>query len=177
MTRLSSTERIGLEVAAAALRPTPPLDLLAWAQRHVVFEDGPLRGPYNPTLFPYFSEILRALGPSGPRHVTLMSSAQIGKTVLGSIFCLASITETQGAFMVVHPSDDNAARWSKMKLGPMMRAIEVVREKFPQRARDTASSVLFKERKDGLSRLLITGAASPSSLSMVTIDRQVQDDI
>jgi phage terminase large subunit GpA-like protein len=75
-----------------------------------------------------------------------------------------------GTFLYAHPTDNNARRWSRMKLSPMMRATPIVAEQFPQRARDGADNVLFKERRDGLSRLLITGANSPASLSQITVD-------
>ena len=64
-----------------------------------------------------------------------------------------------------------------MKLSPMMRATPIVAEQFPQRARDGADNVLFKDRSDGLARLLITGANSPASLSQVTAEFLVDDDL
>jgi len=175
---LCNAERLGLEVLAAALQPAPPIDLLAWAEANVVFEDGEFKGPWNRSLFPFFDEILRALGPGDPcRYVTVMSSAQVGKTTLGNIFCLATITQCNGSFLVAHPTSDSAVRWSKMKLMPMMRSIEVVRDLFPYRANDSQASILYKERRDGLSRLLITGANSPASLSQVTINAAMHDDL
>jgi len=178
MPRVANAERLGREVIAAALQPAPPVNYLAWAERNVVFEDGPFLGPYNRQLFPFFDEILRALSPEDPcRFVTLVASAQVGKTTLANIFCLASITIGRGSFLYVHPTIENAARWSKMKLSPLMRSTAIVGELFPQRANDSQASVLYKERRDGLSRLLITGANSPASLSQVTIDHQVQDDV
>ncbi len=177
MTALANPERLAHEAIAAALRPPPPLDYLAWAEANVVFDE-PLPGPYNRAAFPYFDEILRALSPSDPaRFVTLVSSAQIGKTTLANIFACGSMTMGRGTFLYAHPTDDNARRWSRMKLSPMMRAIPVVAEQFPQRARDGADNVLFKERRDGLARILITGANSPASLSQITVNFQVQDDL
>jgi len=175
---LCNAERLGLEVLAAALQPAPPVDYLAWAEKNIVFTEGQFQGPYNRRLFPFFDAILRALSPDDPcRFVTLSSSAQVGKTSLANIFCLAAITESPGSFLYVHPTSDNAVRWSKMKLAPLMRSTAIVHELFPQRANDSQASVLYKERRDGLARLLITGANSPASLSQVTIDNQVQDDV
>ena len=175
---LANIERLGLEVLAAVLEPPAPIDLLAWAEAHVVFDDGPFQGPYNRNLFPFFDEILRALSPEDPcRYVSVMSSAQVGKTTLGNIFCLASISLRNGSFLVAHPTSESAVRWSKMKLAPMMRSIPAVSELFPQRVNDSQASVLYKERRDGLSRLLITGANSPASLSQVTINAAMHDDI
>lgn len=174
----ANAERIALETVAAALEPPPAIDFLAWAEQNVSFDDGPFPGPYSRQLFPFFDAVLRALGPDDPcRFVTVTASAQVGKTALATIFALASMTTAQGSFLVVHPTGDNAIRWSKMKLAPMMRSTAVVRAQFPQRANESTASVLYKERKDGLSRLLITGANSPASLSQVTITAQVQDDV
>ena len=177
MTALANPERLAHEAIAAALQPAPPIDYLDWAERHVVFDE-PIPGPFDRTKFPYFTEILRALSRADPcRYVTLISSAQIGKTTLGGIFTLGSLTMGRGTVMYCHPTDDNARRWSRMKLSPMMRATPIVAEQFPQRARDGADNVLFKERRDGLARLLITGANSPASLSQVTAEFLVEDDL
>jgi phage terminase large subunit GpA-like protein len=174
----ANPERVGLEVVAAALEPPPAVDYLAWAEANVSFDEGQFPGPYNRAAFPFWDELLRALGPEDPcRFVTLMTSAQIGKTSLAGIFALGALTVSRGTVLVVHPTTDNAVRWSKMKLAPLMRSTVVVREHFPQRANDSMASVLYKERKDGLARLLITGANSPASLSQVTVDVQIQDDL
>ena len=145
----------------------------------MVFGDSdPFPGPYNRAAFPYFDEILKALSPSDPcRYVTFVGSAQVGKTVLGNIFALGSVTMGRGTVLVCHPTIDNALRWSKLKLAPMMRSTPIVQGHFPQRSRDTSDALLFKERADGLASLLITGANSPASLSQITVNFQVQDDL
>src|SRR5271166_5389608 len=106
---LANTQRLAMEAMAVALEPPAPIDLLTWAQEHVVFDDGPFQGPYNRRLFPFFDEILRALSPDDPcRYVTLVSSAQCGKTSLGNIFALASMVLNRGTALVAHPTEDNA---------------------------------------------------------------------
>lgn len=178
MTILYNAERLGLEVLAGALEPPEPVDLLSWAEENVVFDDGPFQGPYSRELFPYNDEILRALSPGDPcRTVSVTASAQIGKTALANIFCLGSISLGRGSFLYVHPTENNAIRWSKMKLSPLMRSTASVRDRFPTRTNDAQASVLYRERKDGLARLLITGANSPASLSQVTINCMTLDDL
>ena len=175
---LANPRKIVAEAIAAALEPPELIDLVAFAEQHVVFEDGPFQGKYNRALFPFFDEILAALSPSDPcRYITMVSSAQVGKTSLAGIFALGSMVLGRGAVLVAHPTEDNARRWSRMKLAPLMRSIPVVREAFPQRSREIADAVLFKERRDGLSCLLITGASSPASLSQITISNAVLDDL
>jgi phage terminase large subunit GpA-like protein len=139
---VANPSRMALEAIAAALTPPPPIDYLAFAEQNIVL-DGPFAGPYNRALFPFFDEILRALGPDDPaRYVTLMSSAQCGKTTIAGIFALGAVTLAQGSFLMAHPTEDSARRWSRMKLSILMRSTAVVREMFPHRARDSADAVL-----------------------------------
>src|SRR3984957_14713254 len=175
---LANAERLAMEAMAAAVEPPAPIDYLDWAERNIVVNEGSFPGPYNRQLFPFWDEVLRALGPDDPcRTVTLMGSAQVGKTMIANIFTCGSLVMAKGNFLYAHPTDDNARRWSKMKLAPLMRSTAAVREMFPQRTRDVADSVTYKERKDGLATLLITGANSPASLSQVTVHFQVEDDL
>jgi phage terminase large subunit GpA-like protein len=176
---LGSPERLFREARASAWAPPPAIDYLAFAERHIVFGAGePRPGPYDRRSFGYFDAILQALSPGDPcRIVTLQASAQIGKTILGCAFVLGSVTLGRGTAMIVHPSIDNAERWSRMKLGPLMRATPIVNDVFPPRARDTSDSVKFKERVDGLSSLLISGANSASSLSQVSAQYLLEDDL
>lgn len=178
--QIRNAERLAADAMAQALEPPPPIDFLAWAQGNVVFSKRESRfaGPYNRDRFPYFDEILRALSPEDPcRIVTLMGSAQIGKTVVGNIFVCAGVEADPRDVLVTHPTEDNASRWSKLKLAPMLRGTPVLRRLFPEKSRDGGNSVLFKERVDGLAAILISGANSPASLSQVTMHRQVQDDL
>lgn len=177
---LANSRRLAEEAMAAALTPPPPVDYLAWAIDNISFSDreSPFPGDYNPDLFPYFSEILRALGPDDPcRTVTFVKSAQLGGTVLANIFTLGSLEMDPGDLLYIHPTVDNARRWSKMKLSPMLKSTTALQRVFSAKSRDGADSVLYKERIDGRGALLISGANSPASLSQVSVRRQVQDDL
>lgn len=177
---LANVERLAMEAMAKAWEPPPPVDYLAFAEANIVFSpaESQFPGPYNRARFPFFDEILRALSPDDPcRFVTVKGSAQVGKTVIANVFTAGSMAMTTGAFLYLHPTLENASRWSKMKLKPLLRSTSAVRLLFPDKPRDGADSVLFKERRDGMMQLLISGANSPSSLSQVTIFRQVHDDL
>lgn len=177
---LSNPRRIALEALADVWTPPPPVDYEAWALRNIYFSDreSPFPGPYNPDLFPYFREIFVALSPEDQcRTVTIAKSAQIGGTILATIFCLGSQDLDPCDLMYVHPTEDNARRWSKLKLSAMLKESPRLREVFPEKSRDGSDSVLFKERADGRGSILISGANSPASLSQVSMRRQVQDDL
>jgi phage terminase large subunit GpA-like protein len=177
---VANAERLIEAAAAVALEPPPPVDYLRWAEENIVFSrrESPFPGPYSRQLFPYFDAILQALSPDDPcRIVTLMGSAQIGKTALLNIFLGGSMAMDPCDFLVTHPTEDNARRWSRLKLKPFLRGTPALDRIFPERSRDGADSVFMKEHRDGLGAILISGANSPASLSQVTMRRQAQDDL
>ncbi|MBT9383317.1 phage terminase large subunit family protein [Pseudooceanicola sp. CBS1P-1] len=178
--RVTSAEWMVATVIADILDPPPSVDYLAWAEDNIVFSkrESPLPGPYSRERFSYFNEILTALSPDDPcRIVTLAKSAQLGGTVLANIFTGGSMDMDPGDFLYVHPTEENARRWSKMKLGPMLKGTTSLRRIFPMKARDGQDSVFYKERRDGRGAIQISGANSPASLSQVSMSRQVQDDL
>lgn len=156
--------------------PRPPLDLNAWARRNVVFgEESQFKGPWNSDLFPFFVAILEAAGPDDPcRVVVLMKSAQLGGSVIAQVFLLGSIDEDPGFLLYVHPTEDNATRWAKTKLRPMIRQTPAASRCFGPNA---FANLTYIERADGRGAIQVSGASSPSSLSMVSMARQVQDDL
>lgn len=171
---LANAERLAMDAMVRAFEPPPVIDYLDWAESNVSI-DGK---PYNRAAFPYFDEVLRALSPADPcRFVTLMGSAQVGKTTVANVFTAGTMAMGKGTFLYGHPTEDNARRWSRVKLRQMVEGAHGVREQFPQRARDGSDAVLYKERRDGLFTMFITGANSPASLSQITVHFQVQDDL
>lgn len=180
MTALFNPERMAFEVLATITQPPPPVDYLRWAVENIEFSeritDHP--GPYNEALVPFFSEILRALSPDDPCSVvSLAKSAQIGGTICANIFTLGSLDMAPGDFLYVHPTEENAIRWSKTKLMPLVREMPQVASLFSQNSRDAGNSVLYKERRDGRGAIQAAGANSPAGLSMISPRKQVQDDL
>ncbi|MBD8556896.1 phage terminase large subunit family protein [Rhizobium sp. CFBP 8762] len=177
----ANAERIAYEVLADVIKPPEKVDYLAWAENNIVFselESPDYPGPYNRRLFRYFDAVLQALSPDDLcRIVSLMKSAQIGGTVAANIFTGGSMDMDPSWFLYVHPTENNAERWSKMKLAPMLRNTTSLTSLFPKKSRDGLDSLLYKERADGRGAIQISGANSAASLSQVTMKRQVQDDL
>lgn len=176
---LANPDRVARMAAADVFEPPPPVDFAAWASDNIVFGDNdPFPGRWNPELFPFFTEIFRALSPDDTcRIVTIRKSAQVGGTILATVFTCGSMVMDPCHLLFVHPTDDNGRRWSKMKLKPMLRNTAALARIFPERARDAVDSVMYKETEDGRGVIQISGANSPASLSQVTMRRQVQDDL
>ncbi len=177
---VANAERVTNKTLADVLMPPPKVDYVKWAEENIVFSkrESAFEGPYNRDRFGYFDGPLFALGPDDPcRIVTLRGSAQIGKTVVGNVFAGGTMDMAPCDFMFIHPTEDNASRWSKMKLMPFIRGTPRLRAIFPLQSREGGNSVLYKERTDGAGALLISGSNSEASTSMVSIEKQVQDDL
>lgn len=180
MSYLVNPRRLVFEILGQECEPPPPVDYLAWAKQNIVFSERITQypGPYNEALFPFFSEILRALSPEDPcRVVSIAKSAQVGGTVLANIFTLGTIDMDPCDFLYVHPTEENASRWSKQKLMPLIRETTALTALFPEKSRDGGNSIHYKERADGRGAIQAAGANSPSGLSMISPRKQVQDDL
>ncbi len=183
---IANPARASYQLAAAVLEPAPPVDFNLWAASHIEFgSESPFPGRYNPAAFPYFARILEVLGPEHPANVVAFrKSAQLGGSVLAQIFTAASLDVDPGPTLYVHPTTDNAIRWVRTKWRPMLRPIDARRngtdEKPLMAAESTKSgdnSTLYQSTPDGRGWLIISGANSAASLSMISVSRQVQDDL
>jgi phage terminase large subunit GpA-like protein len=167
-------------VAAAVLDPPPPLDLNAWADGHVILgNESPYPGRYDSRRFPFFRKILEVLGPEdAARVIAVKASAQVGKTFIASIFVAASLDLDPGQVLYVHPTEGNAIRYARTKWRPLIRETPRLGEIFDVRqSKEGSNSTLFQQRRDGRGSILLSGANSAASLSMITVKRQVQDDL
>lgn len=168
------------EALAEGFTPPPPMDFTLWAKNNVQFgKDSEFEGAYNPDLFPFYREILECLQPEHPsREVVLQKSAQIGGTIIAQVFLGACMDLDPGPFAYIHPSLDNGKRWVRTKWNPFVKLCLPLQEAFASdRSRDTANSIYYKERKDNLGYVMISGANSAASLSMFSVPRQIQDDL
>lgn len=163
-----------------AFTPPPPMDYTLWAKTNVQFgKDTEFEGSYDPDLFPFFKEVLQCLQPDHPaREVVLQKSAQIGGTIIAQVFLGACLDLDPAGIAYFCPSLDNGKRWVRTKWNPFVKLCLPLKEAFSSdRSRDTANALFFKERKDGLGFLMISGANSAASLSMFSVSRQIQDDL
>jgi phage terminase large subunit GpA-like protein len=180
MSALADARSLALATVARVLRPPPPPDLNRWAEDNIVFgRESPFPGSYRRETFPFYARILEALGPEHPsRVVTVMGSAQIGKTTLAQIFIGGCMDLDPCDMLYVHPTHDNALRWARGKWKRMRRQSDALRRVFgEERSRDSSDTTLYQEHRLGLGSLQISGANSAASLSMISTPRIVEDDL
>ncbi len=154
---------------ASVLRPEEDLTISQWADRNMVLPDGSNEaGRFNTSNVPYQKEIMDAITDICVRKVTVMSSAQVGKTTI--ILCGIGyyIDHEPSTQLMVLPTLSLGEKFSKTRLAPMVRDIPALRGKIaPAKSKDSDNTILFKQYVGGY--IVISGANSPASLSSMPI--------
>lgn len=150
-----------------ALRPKKEMTVSQWAEENMVFSQGTNEpGKFDPDTMPHQKAIMDAITDPDVVEVSVMSSAQIGKTTIemcGIGYYVDHETTTQ---MLVMPTIDDAEKFSKTKFAPMIEDVKVLRDKIQAKSRDSNNTILLKQYPGGC--LVISGANSPSSLAMLS---------
>ena len=159
------------------LRPKKELTISQWAEENMVFSVGTNEpGQYTVDAAPYQGQIMDAIVDPEVVEVIVMSSAQIGKTTIEMCSMGYYICHEPVMMMLVMPTIDDAERFSKLKLAPMIRDVRALREKISKaKTRDSSNTLLLKSYPGG--SLVISGANSPSSLSMLSVQVVLMDEI
>ena len=157
---------------------TPPkrVKISVWAAEHFELpETSAEPGKWNPTRAPYQPGILDAVCETGVQKVTLMCSAQIGKTIILLIIICYLIHLDPCSMLMTQPTTDMAEIFSKEKLSSAITNVKPVAQKIVQKSRNSSSTILMKMFVGGFLRL--AGANSPSSLASMSIRAYFGDEI
>lgn len=169
----------GLPDASAAVRRAwgrglaspPERGVAEWAdaERILGAEEGPHPGPWKTSRAPYLREVMDCLSLSHPaRRVTFMASAQVGKTQVFLNFAGQAIAETPATVLWVLPSLDEARKFNRDKLEPVLTHSPAVAAKVRALvSRDETGSTTLRKVFPG-GNIDLTGANSSKGLQMVT---------
>ncbi|MGK7949940.1 MAG: phage terminase large subunit family protein [Xenococcaceae cyanobacterium] len=119
--------------------------------------------------------IMDAPFEKGINKVTLMCSAQIGKTTIGNATIARFMHLDPCAMMLTQPTIQMAERYSKEKLAPMLQDISVLSDRVLRKTRNSNSTILMKLFPGGF--LSLSGANSPSSLASSSIRLFLGDEV
>lgn len=164
--------------AMKAFKPPPKLTVSEWADefRRLSPESSASPGRFKTSIVEYMREPMDMVGRPGVRRVTLMTSAQVGKsTVVENII---------GYFMhldpcpILHisPTLESMKMFSKERLAPMVRDTPVLREIIPPaRSRDSGNTLSSKQFPGG--HIAMVGANAPAGLASRPIRVVVADEV
>ncbi len=170
--------RASLTQATAAVRPPPSLTISQWADEclYLSAEDSAEPGRFSTDRAPYQSGILDALSEPGIHTVVVMSSAQIGKTVLLKAIIGYHVDQDPAPILMLQPTEAMAEAFSKDRLAPMIRDTPALRDKIADpRARDSGNTILHKRFAGG--HLTLVGANSAAGLASRPIRVVLCDEV
>lgn len=157
--------------------PPPETTVCEWADSHLYLspEESAEHGKYSSARAPYQRGILNAFNEPDAEEITVMSSSQIGKTLILKAIIGYYIENDPAPILVVQPSIGMAETFSKDRISPMFRDTPVLRDKVKDKARATDNTILHKTFPGG--HLTFVGAESPSGLASRPIRVLLCDEV
>ncbi|MGE3319834.1 MAG: phage terminase large subunit family protein [Candidatus Berkiella sp.] len=146
------------------LKPPPWLTISEWADEYCFLPDNNAEpGRWRTSRAPYQKGIMDAICDRKIQKITIMTSAQVGKTSILNNAIGYYIHQNPKSIIIMHPTLKDAKDWSTFKLAPMVANTPVLKDKVAKpRARDKTNTTLRKEYAGGY--LMILGSNSTSEL-------------
>ena len=169
MTRAEEIRNLNATLSRAVRGFEPPEDLTVdeWADRYrrLSPESSAEAGPWRTDRTPYLREPMAAFTDPKVRKVVMVAGSQIGKTEM-ELNCLAYLMDQDpGTVIFVHPTIEDAKKFSRLRISPMIRDCPRLRRKVHgvRDTKDVSKTVLQKSFPGGM--LMLTGSNVASALA------------
>lgn len=161
----------------AALRPKEDLSICEWSEKNMVLPEGSnAAGKFKVSGMPHQQGIMEAITNPAVTNVTVMSSAQVGKTTILLCGIGYYIDHEPATQLVILPTLTLGEKFSKTRLAKMIKDVKSLRGKVaPPKVKDSGNTILFKEFPGG--HIIVAGANSPASLSSMPIRIVWMDEV
>lgn len=171
---LDRTFRAALE----HFRPPEDLTVSQWAEQYRVLsrESSAEAGPWRNARTPYMVEPMDAFNDPRVREIAIVAGSQTGKseTQLNTIGYI--MDQDPGSTLYVQPNLDDAKKFSRLRIAPMIRDCKRLRETVAEvKSRDSGNTVLQKTFPGGM--LTIVGSQSPSALASTPARYVLGDEV
>jgi len=153
-----------LRKAKERLGPPPKLTISEWADQYCYLPDNNAEpGRWRTSRAAYQKGIMDAIGDKHIQKVSIMTSAQVGKTSMLNNAIGYYIHQNPKSIIIMHPTLKDAKDWSTFKLASMIASTPVLKHKVAKpRSRDKTNTTLRKEYPGGY--LMTLGSNSTSEL-------------
>lgn len=129
-TTKKSTAKLNAAIAPAIRNFKPPEDLTVaeWADRHrrLSPENSAESGPWRTSRTPYLREPMEAFTDPKIRKIVMVAASQVGKSELELNIIGYIIDQDPGSILFVQPSLDDARKFSRLRIAPMIRDSKVL---------------------------------------------------
>lgn len=176
-------ENISPEISAVLNRgwswtPPPDFTVSQWAnnERRLSAESAAEPGRYSTSKAPYQAGMMDALNEPGVHTVVLMTSAQVGKTILIENVIGYHIHHDPSPILMVMPTVEMAETFSRDRLAPMVRDTPALQGRIADpKSKSAGNTLLYKWFPGGF--IVMTGANSPASLASRPIRIVLCDEV
>lgn len=170
--------QILIEKALSAFAPPPPLTVSDWSDeyRRLSVESSASPGRFRTSRVEYMREPMDMISNSRVRRVTLMTSAQVGKSTVIENVIGYFMHQDPCPILHVSPTLASMKMFSKERLAPMIRDTPVLRERVKEsRARDSGNTLDSKTFPGG--HIAMVGSNAPAGLASRPIRVLVCDEV
>lgn len=156
--------------------PPRKLPLSQWAEKHFRLSQSYSATNGKLTLFGWQREIFDAWSDPRVSEVVLKVGTQLVKTLLIQVIAAYVMAEEPGPMLVTQPDDKAAYAFSRERLTPMIRDMEILSGRVSEvKSRDGSNTTLYKEFPGGT--LSIVGAVAPGNAARRSIQFLLCDEI
>lgn len=179
MTEQEKIRESYLKSLAEAYDADPIMSVSEWADAHRVLpQKGAAEpGKYRTSRTPYMREVMDCLSVTSPvQELIVMAGAQVSKSESGNNWVGYVMDMAPGPMLLVQPTVENAKRYSKQRIGPMIaESPRLAARVLDNKSRDSGNTILEKEFPGGI--LLMGGANSAAGLRSMPIRYLFADEI
>lgn len=147
-------------------RPPEDITVSQWAGKYRVLskENAAESGAWRNSRTPYLVEVMDSFTDPKVKKITLVSSSQVGKSELLNNILGYIIHQDPASTLFVQPTVDDAKKFSRLRIAPMIRDTLPLRERVADvKSRDSGNTMLQKQFPGGM--LTLVGSNSPSGLA------------
>lgn len=168
LTTKKAARKLNVAIGPAIRNFKPPEDLTVaeWADKHrrLSPENSAEAGPWRTSRTPYLKEPMEAFTDPKVRKIVMVAASQVGKSELELNIIGYIIDQDPGSILFVQPTLDDARKFSRLRVAPMIRDSKALKAKVSDvRTRDSGNTILQKSFPGGM--LTITGSNSASALA------------
>lgn len=164
--------------AFANYRPPADLKVSEWAANYRILsrENSAEAGSWRNERTPYLVDIMDAFTDPKVSNITFVSSSQIGKSEAELCIIGYIIDQDPGSILYVQPTIDDAKKFSRLRIAPMIRDCKVLSKKVADiKSRDSGNTMLQKSFAGGM--LTIVGSNSASGLASIPAKYVIGDEL
>jgi len=179
-TNHKKTDKINAVVAASLKHYKPPENLTVseWAEmkRSLSRETSAEPGPWRTSRTPYLRKPMEAFTDPKVRKIVMVAASQVGKTELELNIIGYIIDQDPGSILYIHPKLEDARKFSRERVTPMIRDCKVLQSKVAEvKAKSSGNTILQKSFPGGLLKLI--GTNSPSALASTPARYIIGDEL